>query len=97
MLVAKYQGVVFRDILIDHFQWCGIEEISCCIENTVLEDGVVVLKAEVLRVSLADELNQHFHEFPARQFGTRVRVEEKFTMLFFQLLSLLHDRDIVLF
>lgn len=97
MLVAKNQGIVFWDVLVDHFQWWGIDEISCCIKNTVLEDGVVVLKAEVLRVSLADELHQHFHEFPTRQFGTRVRVEEKFTILLFQLPSLLHDRDIVLF
>lgn len=97
VLVAKDQGIVFRDILVDYFQRWGVDEISRCVEKTVLEDGVVVLKAEVLRVPLADELNQYFHEFPARQFGTRVRVEEEVTMLLFQLPPLLHHRDVALF
>lgn len=97
MLVAKDHGIVFRYVLVDYFQRRGFEEISGCVEKTVLEDGVVVLEAEVLRVPLADELKQHFHEFPASQFGTRIREEEEFTVLLFQLSPLLHDRDVVLF
>lgn len=97
MFVAKDQGIVLRDILVNYFQRRGVEEISGCVEKAVLEDCVVVLEAEVLRVPLADELHQHFHEFPARQFGTLIGVEEEFAMLLFELSPLLHDRDVVLF
>lgn len=68
MLVSKDQGIVFRDVLVDDFQWRGFEEICSCVEETILEDGVVSVKTEVLRIPLANELNQHFHEFSACKF-----------------------------
>lgn len=68
VLVAKHHGVIFRDVLVHYFQRRGVEEICPCVEETVLEDGVVVLEAEVLRIPLADKLDQYLHEFPARQF-----------------------------
>ena len=64
---------------------------SLVLQDTVLEDVAprfVLCKGEVLRVSSAEKLQSHFHDFFAGEFAARKIIEDQFAMLGIELFAL---------
>ena len=60
-------------------------------QYTVLEDvpsRFIQCKGEVLRVSGAEKLKSHFHDFFAGEFAAREVIEDQFAMLGIELFAL---------
>lgn len=70
------------------------------LQYPVLEDVTsrfVLCKGEVLRVSGAEKLQSHFHDFFAGEFAARKVIEDQFAMLSIELFTVGDERCIVLF
>lgn len=68
-------------------------QVLLCAEDVVPQDALVH-QCEVLRVPRTDKLQDHLHEFFARQFGTGECVEDSFAVLGVQFFPL-HNAALV--
>ena len=69
--VAKHDGKVFRDVVQDDQQRVFGVDVLLRVEDSVSERLLVFRQGEIVRIAGGEELQNHFHQFLARQLGAR--------------------------